>query len=113
MWTPLSVSVTPPVEYVQSLRIVDNRNRFAARKASILLDGFSTSTVGSVSEEIELALEEERNRRRRPSNRGDADRSCPLASTEPRGVEVGLALILVVGDASMVPLLETWQVSCY
>lgn len=102
------MSVTPPVEYVQSLRIVDSRNRFAARNASVLPDGFSASTLGSVSEDAELIVEEERNRLRRPSNRGDAERSCPLASTEPRGVVLGLDFIPFGGDASMVPVGGSW-----
>jgi hypothetical protein len=100
--------VIPPVEYVQSLRIVDSRNRFAARSASVLPNGFSISTVGRVSDDAEFVLEEERNRRRRPSNRGDAERSAPLASTEPRGVEVGLDLIPFLDDASMALINGTW-----
>ena len=108
MRTPLSVSETPPVEYVQSFRIVDSRNRFAARNASVLPDGFSTSTVGNVSEEAEFAFEEERKRRRRPSNRGDAERSCPLTSTEQRDGDFGLGIIPLVGDASMTLLVAMW-----
>ena len=109
MCTPLSVSETPPVEYVQSFRIVDSRNRFAARNASVLPDGFSTSTVGNVSEEAEFAFEEERKRRRRPSNRGDAERSCPLTSTEQRDGEFGLDIIPLVGDASMTLVGAMWS----
>jgi hypothetical protein len=74
----------------------------AALKASVLPDGFSASTVGSVSEETELALEEVRNLRRKPSNRGEFDRSRALVSVESRDVEPGPPLVPPAADEPMI-----------